>query len=182
MVCTNNCILIENCSLCGLLVVALIKGLVVRCSSLLILSYNICTNRESSRVVFILFEHASAIGKDADDTQLLTELKRSGDAVPLLIALGKTFETWSNRTLDSLFIATESSIVEADQQLTGRGEVDQEIKRKLAAHNLTVNQRIHKTYTILLSSTLMVSFSIALLLDAPSTSTVVLKILCTVNS
>ena len=108
--------------------------------------------RESSRVVFIPFEPATiASGVAIDDTRLLTVLKDSGDAVSLFISLGKKFET----------ITLEPDIEsESDRMLaeTVRVAVDRKLSDVFTEQKLTVNQRIRKTYTILLSFTLMVCY------------------------
>ncbi len=93
--------------------------------------------RESSRVVFIPFEPAQLSPHQIDDTELLDSCRDAGDAVPIFVKLGKLFE-------------------EAD-----RAEVDQKVSEVLLKHDLEVNVRIKRTYTILLQFTLKVTIIIA---------------------
>ena len=87
--------------------------------------------RESSRVVFIPFVPASGNYAGIDDTNLFSSLRNAGDAVSIFVSLGKRFLEYN------------------------RAAVDKKIMQLLSG--VQVNIRVRRTYTILLTFTLMVS-------------------------
>ena len=80
-------------------------------------------------MVFVPFSHPAANESDRiDDTMLLHTLHRAGDAVSLFISLGKSFND--------------------------RSDVREDVDKRLGQE---FNMRVRRTYTILLSFTLLVS-------------------------
>lgn len=79
-------------------------------------------------MVFVPFSPPAATeSNQIDDTMLLNTLHKAGDAVSLFISLGKLFSE--------------------------RIDIREEVDKRLS--NLEVNMRIRRTYTILLSFTLL---------------------------
>lgn len=88
-------------------------------------------------MVFIPFERAQyGDSTGIDDTELLTVLRRAGDAVPIFIQLGKLFES-SDRTA-----------------------IDGQIQKLFCEKKIVVNQRVTRTYTILITFALKVQYII----------------------
>lgn len=83
--------------------------------------------------MLIPFEPAQLSPQQIDDTDLLDSCRDAGDAVPIFVRLGKLFE-------------------EAD-----RATIDRKVSEVLLQHNLKINIRIRRTYTILLLFTLKVN-------------------------
>ena len=84
-------------------------------------------------MVFIAFRAPQLQSRQLDDSDLLYRCRDAGDAVPILVKLGKLFE-------------------EAD-----RAAVDKRVSELLTAHQIEVTVRVRRTYTILLLFTLLVS-------------------------
>ncbi len=74
--------------------------------------------------MFIPFELAQLSPHQIDDTELLDSCRDAGDAVPIFVRLGKLFEE------------------------AYRAEVDQ-VSEVLLNHDMQVNVRIKRTYSIL---------------------------------
>lgn len=83
-------------------------------------------------MVFVPFSPpANTKCNQIDDTTLLHTLRKAGDAVSLFISLGKSFDE--------------------------RSDVQEDVDKRLGQANIELNMRVRRTYTILLSFTLLVS-------------------------
>jgi hypothetical protein len=87
-------------------------------------------------VVFIPFQKAdmSVSTEKIDDTELLTKLHVAGDAVSLFIKLSRSFNTHNHL----------------------RSATNEKIEAKFKDNDLLVSLRVKRTYTVLLTFTLLV--------------------------